>query len=107
LPSFSVLIPVKNEGKLVGRLFDALMRLDYPADKVDVVIVEDGSSDDTLERCQQFASTRGGVTVLERTVSDGKPSALNFGLKHAQGDVVAVFDADNVPAEECRTLFRR
>ena len=100
LPSFSVLVPVKNEGKLVGRLFGALSNLDYPKDKVEVVLVEDGSSDNTLEVCRAFASTRGNVRVLTRSLSDGKPSALNFGLKSCGGDVVAVFDADSVPARD-------
>ena len=43
LPSFSVVLPVKNEGKVVGRILEALSRLNYPADKVEIVVVEDGS----------------------------------------------------------------
>ncbi|MCW4010555.1 MAG: glycosyltransferase family 2 protein [Candidatus Bathyarchaeota archaeon] len=100
LPSFSLLIPVKNEGRLVGRLFEALTKINYPTEKVEVVVVEDGSSDNTLEVCKIFASERENVKILRRGISNGKPSALNFGLKSCSGDVVAVFDADSVPAPD-------
>ncbi|MCW4005036.1 MAG: glycosyltransferase family 2 protein [Candidatus Bathyarchaeota archaeon] len=99
-PSFSIVVPVKNEAKLVGRLFDAIKKLDYPKDKIEVLLAEDGSTDSTLDVCNEFARSYGNVTVLQRLVSSGKPSALNHGLKHAKGDIVAVFDADNVPATD-------
>ncbi len=100
LPTFSVVVPVKNEGKIVGRLFKALSKLDYPKEKVQIVVVEDGSTDDTLSVCQEFQSHRENVVVLNRQISNGKPSALNFALKHCTGDFIAVFDADNVPAPD-------
>ncbi len=100
LPTFSVGVPVKNEGKIVGRLFKALSKLDYPKEKVQIVVVEDGSTDDTLSVCQEFQSHRENVVVLNRQISNGKPSALNFALTHCTGDFIAVFDADNVPAPD-------
>jgi cellulose synthase/poly-beta-1,6-N-acetylglucosamine synthase-like glycosyltransferase len=100
LPFFSIIVPVKNEEKLVGRLFEALSHLDYPAGKMEVVVVEDGSSDQTLKICRQFASTHPRVKVLQRSSSDGKPCALNFGLEQSEGDLIGVFDADNVPASD-------
>lgn len=100
LPSFSVVVAVKNEVKVVGRLLKALSNLSYPADKVEIVIIEDGSADETFEVCRQFANTHGNVKVLQRPFSNGKPSALNYGLKNSSGEVIAVFDADNVPASD-------
>jgi cellulose synthase/poly-beta-1,6-N-acetylglucosamine synthase-like glycosyltransferase len=97
LPSFSVLVPVKNEAHLVGRLFEAVAKQNYPKEKVEIVFVEDGSSDNTLQVCQALAAEHGNVKVMQRELSNGKPSALNFGLAHCQGDIVAVFDADSVP----------
>lgn len=97
LPSVSVIVPVKNEAKVVGRLFEALSKLTYPADKLEIIIVEDGSADGTFQVCKQFACTHKNVKVLQRSFSNGKPSALNYALKHAEGEVVAVFDADSVP----------
>jgi biofilm PGA synthesis N-glycosyltransferase PgaC len=84
----------------VSRLFDALTRIDYPKDKIEIVFVEDGSSDNTFEVCQNLARVDSRVKVVQQTISSGKPSALNFGLSCCCGDIIAVFDADNVPAED-------
>ena len=100
LPSFSFVVPVKNEAKIVSRLLAALSSLNYPADKVEIVVVEDGSTDDTFEVCRRFASTHENVKVLQRPFSNGKPSALNYGLKNSSGEIIAVFDADSVPAND-------
>ena len=95
--SFSIVVPVKNEENVIGRLLNALSTLNYPADKREIIIVEDASTDNTLDICMNFAKEHNNVRVLHRNFSNGKPSALNYGLKHAKGEIVAVFDADNVP----------
>jgi cellulose synthase/poly-beta-1,6-N-acetylglucosamine synthase-like glycosyltransferase len=97
LPTFSIVVPVKNEGNVVGRLLTALSKLDYPAEKIEIIVVEDGSTDKTLDICLSYSKEHMNVKILHRSVSDGKPSALNYGLKHVKGDIVAVFDADSVP----------
>jgi cellulose synthase/poly-beta-1,6-N-acetylglucosamine synthase-like glycosyltransferase len=98
LPSVSIIIPVKDEEQVVGRLLRALLKVDYPPNKKEIIIVEDASKDKTLEICEKFAKQRSNnIKFFHRSVSNGKPSALNFGFKQAKGDIVAVFDADNVP----------
>jgi len=98
IPTISIVVPVKDEEKVIGRLLKALMELNYPSDKREIIIVEDASRDRTPEICKSFAEQHPTcVKFFHRSVSDGKPSALNFGFKQAQGDIVAVFDADNVP----------
>jgi len=100
LPSFSILVPVKNEGNMINRLIDSLSKLNYPKDKVEIVIVESGSSDNTLELCETHAKNQRNIKVLQQSNSNGKPSALNFGLNFCKGEIIAVFDADNVPDVE-------
>jgi cellulose synthase/poly-beta-1,6-N-acetylglucosamine synthase-like glycosyltransferase len=100
LPSFSIIVPAKNEGKTIDRLFKAFSKLNYPKGKVEIIIVEDGSKDDTFRLCNWYAEALGNVKVFHPPYSNGKPSALNFGLKQCKGDLVAVFDADNVPAPD-------
>ena len=98
LPSVSIIVPVKDEEAVVGRLLNALAKTDYPQDKKEIIIVEDGSVDRTGEICRKFAEAHPGqVKLLRRSVSDGKPSALKAALKHVTGDIVSVFDADNIP----------
>jgi cellulose synthase/poly-beta-1,6-N-acetylglucosamine synthase-like glycosyltransferase len=97
LPSFSIVVPVKNEAKVIDRLLVSLSKLNYPASKREIIIIEDGSTDKTLGICMNYAKEHANVKILQKPFSNGKPSALNYGLKHAKGDIIAVFDADNVP----------
>ncbi|PVX24848.1 MAG: hypothetical protein CW691_06285 [Candidatus Bathyarchaeum sp.] len=98
LPSMSIIVPVKNEEKVIGRLLNALENANYPKDKKEIVIVEDGSTDKTVEICNKFAHEHPSqVKLLRRSVSNGKPSALQEAIKHTSGEIIAVFDADNIP----------
>jgi len=100
-PFFSIIVPVKNEEKVVGRLLGALSDLNYPADKKEVIIVEDGSTDRSLEVCRAYArESRLDLKIVHGELSDGKPSALNRGIAEAKGEIVGIFDADNVPAHD-------
>jgi cellulose synthase/poly-beta-1,6-N-acetylglucosamine synthase-like glycosyltransferase len=98
LPFFSIVVPVKNERTVVGRILEALSQLSYPVDKFEIVVVDDGSDDGTVDICRNFAASHENMKLLQRNVPEGKASALNYGLAHSKGDIVAIFDADNVPA---------
>ena len=100
LPSFSIIVPAKNEERVINRLLKSLSTLNYPLNKREIIIVEDGSTDKTKNICINYAKEHANVKILNRNISNGKPSALNFGLKNAKGDIVAIFDADNVPASD-------
>jgi len=98
LPAMSIIVPVKDEEKVVGRLLKAILDADYPADKKEIVIVEDGSVDGTVDICRKFVEKYPDqVKLVCRSVSDGKPSALKEAFKHVSGEIVGVFDADNIP----------
>jgi len=106
LPAISIIVPVKDEEKVVGRLLNVLAKTDYPQDKKEIVIVEDGSIDRTGEICRKFADDHPGqVKLVRRSVSDGKPSALTEALKHVSGEIVAVFDADNIPYSNVKGII--
>jgi cellulose synthase/poly-beta-1,6-N-acetylglucosamine synthase-like glycosyltransferase len=100
LPSFSIIVPAKNEERVINRLLNSISTLNYPIKKREIIIVEDGSTDKTNEICLNYAKEHENVKILHNPVSNGKPSALNFGLAQAKGDIVAVFDADNIPADD-------
>ena len=96
-PNVSILIPVKNEEKVIGRLLDAVTRLDYPRENLEAVVVEDGSVDRTLEICREYASRFPWVKIFHRNTSRGKGDALNFAFQQSTGEIIATFDADDVP----------
>ena len=101
LPVYSIIVPVKNEEKVVGRLLDALSQLKYPRDKKEIIIVEDGSTDRTVDICVEYARRHNvNMKILRKPSSNGKPSALNYGIERAGGEIIGFFDADTVPAPD-------
>jgi cellulose synthase/poly-beta-1,6-N-acetylglucosamine synthase-like glycosyltransferase len=101
LPTFSIIVPAKDEEQVIGRLLDSLLKLDYPEKKREVIIVEDGSSDRTPEICAQYAKLHSNqIRLVRQPLSNGKPSALNCALKYTTGEIVGVLDADNVPERD-------
>ena len=108
LPTFSIVVPVKNEEKVMGRLLDALIKLNYPSDKKEIIVVEDGSDDRTLDICVNHAKEHNvDLKVLHKSFSNGKPSALNYGIKHARGEIIGIFDADSLPAQDSLLNVRK
>lgn len=104
-PFISLIVPAKDEERAIPRLLDSLIDVEYPKEKMEILIVEDGSSDRTGEICRRYASNLPKlIRYFHRSVSSGKPAALNFGLQEACGDIVGILDADSVPR---RDLLRR
>jgi len=58
MPTFSIIVPVKNEEAVVGRLLNALSKLNFPVEKREIIVVEDGSTDNTADVCLAFAEER-------------------------------------------------
>jgi cellulose synthase/poly-beta-1,6-N-acetylglucosamine synthase-like glycosyltransferase len=101
LPKVTVQLPVFNESCVVGRLIDAVLALDYPKDRLEIQVLDD-STDDTVEiaRDKVRAARAQGYQIehLHRTNRSGfKAGALAAGLSRAQGELIAIFDADFLP----------
>lgn len=101
LPKVTIQLPLFNEATVAVRLLEAVAKLDYPADKLEIQVLDD-SNDETQ------ALTRGAVERIRQTGVDMvyihrvnrvgyKAGALAAGLEVAKGDLVAVFDADFIP----------
>lgn len=97
MPLVSIIVPVKDEEKVVARLLGALLNLDYPSDKKEIIVVNDASSDKTEEICNKYASSNAGIAVFSRPESTTKAAALNYGVRCSRGEIIATFDADSVP----------
>jgi cellulose synthase/poly-beta-1,6-N-acetylglucosamine synthase-like glycosyltransferase len=101
LPRVTVQLPIFNEQYVVDRLLDAVCRLDYPKEKLDIQLLDD-STDETIEVARilvdRYVALGHPVTYLHRDNREGyKAGALAEGLKTAKGEFVAIFDADFVP----------
>ena len=101
LPFFSLIVPMKNEEIVAGRVLDALLKLNYPLDKYEIIVVDDASVDETSGICRKYERKYPSrIRYFRRNVSPGKASALNYGLKSAEGEIIGVFDADSVPESD-------
>jgi cellulose synthase/poly-beta-1,6-N-acetylglucosamine synthase-like glycosyltransferase len=101
LPFVSIIVPVKDEEKVISRLLEALLNTSYPSEKMEIVMVEDGSKDNTEEICREYVERYPKqIQLVQQPVSTGKPSALNFGFQHTKGEIIGVFDADSVPEKD-------
>src|SRR5438270_9169095 len=101
LPRITVQLPIFNEQYVVDRLLDAVCKLDYPREKLDIQLLDD-STDETVEVARalvdRYAALGHSVYYLHRDNRAGyKAGALEEGLKTAKGEFVAIFDADFVP----------
>jgi len=99
-PVVSILIPAHNEEAVVGRLLHRITRFAYPRDKLEVVLIDDASTDGTGKIADEFARTHSFIRAVHRSPDvggKGKSSALNEGVRHANGEIVLLFDADYYP----------
>jgi cellulose synthase/poly-beta-1,6-N-acetylglucosamine synthase-like glycosyltransferase len=101
LPRVTVQLPIYNEMYVADRLIEAVCRLDYPRDRLEIQVLDD-STDETravAERAvRRSAETGINITYLHRVDRTGyKAGALEAGLQVASGELVAIFDADFIP----------
>ena len=106
-PTISVLIPVYNEEASLPSLFDKLFSALDTLDKdFEVVAVDDGSSDGSLEVLRREAETRTNLQIIEFCRNFGQTTAMMAGIDHARGDIIVSIDADlqNDPEDIPRLL---
>lgn len=93
-PPVTIIVPAFNEGPVIEPSVRSLLQLDYPA--YEILVVDDGSTDDTRERVAPLEGRHGDVTVrLVSKMNGGKASALNTGIALARHDYVLCMDGDS------------
>jgi cellulose synthase/poly-beta-1,6-N-acetylglucosamine synthase-like glycosyltransferase len=101
LPNFSIIVPTKNEESVIQRCLDGIFNIDYPRHKMQVIVVDGKSEDNTFKICSEFSSKYPeNVKVISEKSVKGKPAALNLALPYVTGEIVCVFDADSLPEKE-------
>jgi poly-beta-1,6-N-acetyl-D-glucosamine synthase len=93
-PMVSVLIAAYNESEHIQATIDGILAIDYP--NFEVVIIDDGSADDTSALVLPYVRDR-KVRLVRKLVNEGKAMALNDGLRCTNGEILLVMDADAIP----------
>lgn len=98
LPSVTVVVPMHNEETVASHILDRLVVADYPKDSLEIIPINDHSTDGTEEILNGYAARHSHIRPLHRNAENrGKPAGLNDAIRIANGDIIIVFDADYLP----------
>jgi len=92
-PTVSVLIPAYNEEKTIGKTIESVLEINYPKGKLEVIVINDCSTDRTGSIAKGFGSR---VKLLNNSKNMGKSFSLNRGIKVSRGELISCIDADSV-----------
>ncbi|WP_370332516.1 glycosyltransferase [Mycolicibacterium hippocampi] len=98
LPPYTILVPAYNEPEVVGDLIAAMADLDYPHDKLQVLLLLEADDELTISAAQGCAESDAITIVLVPPAEPRtKPKACNYGLYFSTGEIVTIFDAEDIP----------
>lgn len=108
-PSTTIIVPCWNEGSTIGGTLESLLALEYPKDKLNIMVVDDGSKDNTSEVARAYAEKYPNQIKYHYKENGGKWTALNFGIARTKSELVGCLDADsfvdqNALAEIVKTM---
>lgn len=100
-PCISVIIPAFNSRSTLGQAIEACLRQDYPKDRLEVIVVDDGSTDDTKEIAGHYPV----IYIYQK--KGGPGAARNAGWKRARGEMIFFTDADCIPEKNCLAIMHK
>jgi cellulose synthase/poly-beta-1,6-N-acetylglucosamine synthase-like glycosyltransferase len=92
-PSVTIIVPCWNEENTVSKTIDSLLSLRYPKDKLEIFIIDDGSTDRTWKTVQKFKNNL--QVKLFHKENGGKHTAVNFGIENSTSELIGCLDADS------------
>lgn len=90
----SIIIPVFNEERTIGKVLQQLNELNIVQTEVEILVVDDGSTDDTIEKINDQLLKTKKTTLLQHSINKGKGVAVRTGIKKAKGEYILIQDAD-------------
>jgi len=94
-PLVSFVIPCKNEEKSIAKTIKKCFEADYPKNKLEVIVINDGSTDGTEDVLSQLKKTYEKLIVIGWKINKGKRHGMNAGFKQASGEIVVQLDSDS------------
>jgi len=102
-PFFSIVVPTWNTGAKIDETIHSLLNQEFPRDQYEIVIVDDGSTDKTLDRLKPYSDR---IQILQQQNS-GAASARNRGMQHAKGEYIVCFDHDDILLPHALAIYKR
>lgn len=101
-PSLSIVIPCKNESKVIYHTMKSCLETNYPEDKVEVIAINDGSTDNTLNEMLRLKRDYPDrkVIIINFKKNKGKRRGMYVGFKKATGDIIFQIDSDSYPEKD-------
>ena len=95
-PTVSILVPTYNEAKVIEKKLNNIFETNYPKDKVEMIIVDSASTDNTVEKTKEFMRMHQDLKIklLKENERKGMVKALNLGFRNANGELILKTDAD-------------
>ena len=94
LKTVSIIIPAYNEEKSIGKTISSALSLDYPKEKLEILVVNDGSKDETYSLAKKYESSKFPIVKVFTKENGGKGSALNLGINNSNNEIIISMDAD-------------
>ena len=95
-PAVSIVIPVKNDERIIGRAIEQCFLSNYPKDKLEVIVVNDGSTDKTMEEIERSKLRYPELAVIDFKINKGKRQAMAEGARAARGEILVYIDSDSL-----------
>jgi cellulose synthase/poly-beta-1,6-N-acetylglucosamine synthase-like glycosyltransferase len=98
LPTYTILVPAYGEPEVIGELLDAMEQLEYPVDKLQILLLLEADDEATImaaAACKDAESIT--IVLVPPAEPRTKPKACNYGLLFATGDIVTIYDAEDLP----------
>lgn len=98
LPTYTILCPLYKEWQVVPQFLDAMNALDYPKEKLQILLLLEENDNETIRKVEGYKLPREfQVIVVPHSLPKTKPKAMNYGLLFAHGEYVVVYDAEDMP----------
>ncbi len=94
-PTVSFVIPCKNEEKTIGYTIDKCFEAEYPAEKIEVIVINDGSTDNTISELRKKETEYSKLKVIDWKVNKGKRHGMAEGFTRASGEIIIQLDSDS------------
>ena len=99
-PFISVIVPARNEERFIGMCLQSLINLEYPSNKYEIIIVDNGSTDRTYDIALQYTKLHTNIKIIQELENFTCAAAKNRGIYKAKGEIFALIDADAVASPQ-------